>query len=101
VIEVLNEAVWQAVEEHALTPAAIEQVIHLSERDDVTEMQSKSAREQKDLTNRIACLVARLRRAPTPPRLLPSSASSKHVRRLSSAKSPRAYLRRHGSERSS
>ena len=43
----LNEAVLQAVEEHALTPEAIEQVIHLSERDDVAELQDKlSARAE-------------------------------------------------------
>ena len=33
-VEVMNEAVVQAIEEHALTPDAIEQVIRLSERDD-------------------------------------------------------------------
>ena len=54
----LNEAVLQAVEEHALTPEAIEQVIHLSERDDVTELQDKLTREQKDIAKRIARLVA-------------------------------------------
>jgi hypothetical protein len=31
----MNEAVLQAVEEHALTPEAIEQVILLTQRDDV------------------------------------------------------------------
>lgn len=54
----MNEAVLQAVEEHALTPAAIEQVIRLSERDDVTELQNKLTREQKDVAKRIARLVA-------------------------------------------
>ena len=54
----VNEAVLQAVEEHALTPEAIEQVIHLSERDDVTELQDKLARERKDIEKRIARLVA-------------------------------------------
>jgi hypothetical protein len=57
-VEDLNEAVLQAVEEHALTPEAIEQVIHLSERDDVTELQAKLAREQKDIAKRIARFVA-------------------------------------------
>ena len=33
----MNEAVLSAVEEHALTPAAIEQVIQLTERDDAQE----------------------------------------------------------------
>ena len=41
-VEDMNEAVLQAVEEHALTPEAIEQVIHLSERDDVTELQGEA-----------------------------------------------------------
>ena len=54
----LNEAILQAVEEHALTPEAIEQVIRLSERDDVTDQQQKLARERKDIDKRIARLVA-------------------------------------------
>lgn len=53
----MNESVLQAVEAHALTPEAIEQVIHLSERDDVTELQDKLTREQKDVAKRIARLV--------------------------------------------
>ncbi len=53
----VNEAVLQAVEEHALTPEAIEQVIGLSERDDVAERQHALARERKDLDKRIARLV--------------------------------------------
>jgi len=57
-VEDMNEAVLQAIEEHALTPEAIEQVIHLSERDDVTDLQAKLAREQKDIAKRIARLVA-------------------------------------------
>lgn len=54
----MNEAVLQAVEQHALTPEAIEQVIHLSERDDIAEQQSKLERERKDIEKRIARLVA-------------------------------------------
>jgi len=54
----MNEWVLQAVERHALTPEAIEQVIHLSERDDVTELQGKLEGEQKDVATRIARLVA-------------------------------------------
>jgi hypothetical protein len=53
----VNEAVLQAVETHALTPEAIEQVIHLSERDDVTDLQDKLERERKDIEKRIARLV--------------------------------------------
>jgi hypothetical protein len=54
----VNEAVLQAVEEHALTPEAIEQVINLSERDDVADRQHALARERKDVEKRIARLVA-------------------------------------------
>ena len=36
----MNEAILSAVEEHALTPEAIEQVILLSERADVRDQQS-------------------------------------------------------------
>ena len=53
----MNEAVLEAIEEHALTPAAIEQVICLSERDDVTEIQANLAREQRDIAKRVARLV--------------------------------------------
>ena len=53
----MNEWVLQAVERHALTPEAIEQVIHLSERDDVTELQDKLEREKQDIAKRIARLV--------------------------------------------
>jgi hypothetical protein len=54
----VNEAVLQAVEEHALTPEAVEQVIHLSERDDVTDRHDQLQRERKDVEKRIARLVA-------------------------------------------
>ena len=54
----LNEAVLPDVEEHALTPEAIEQVIHLSERDDVRETQEKLTRERKDVEKRISRLIA-------------------------------------------
>jgi DNA invertase Pin-like site-specific DNA recombinase len=53
----LNHAVLRAIEEHALTPEAIEQVIHLSERDDVRDLQDKLARESKDIERRIERLV--------------------------------------------
>ena len=52
----LNEAVLQAVEEHALTPEAIEQVVQLTEREDVADHQGKLARERKDTDKRIARL---------------------------------------------
>ena len=63
-VEEMNEAVLQAVEEHALTPEAIEQVIHLSERDDATELQNKLERERKDIDKRTARLVAAVETAP-------------------------------------
>jgi site-specific DNA recombinase len=54
----MNEAVLQAVEEHALTPEAIELVIQLTERDDAQEHQAALARERKDVEKRIARFVA-------------------------------------------
>ena len=53
----LNEAVLQAIEEHALTPEAIEQVIALTERDDLQEQEAMLRRERQDLTNRLARLL--------------------------------------------
>jgi hypothetical protein len=54
----MNEAVLQAIEEHALTPEAVEQVIQLTERDDVQEQQVALARERKDVENRLVRLRA-------------------------------------------
>ena len=54
----MNEAILQAVEEHALTPEAIDQVINLSEREDVADQQRALDRERKDVERRIARLVA-------------------------------------------
>jgi site-specific DNA recombinase len=54
----LNEAVLQAVERHALTPDAVEQVILLTERDDVADQQLMLARERQDIEKRITRLVA-------------------------------------------
>lgn len=54
----LNEAVLQAIEAHALTPEAIEQVIHLSERSDTAEHQARLARERKDVEKKVGRLVA-------------------------------------------
>jgi site-specific DNA recombinase len=53
----MNEAVLQAIEEHALTPEAIESVIVLTERDDVAEQQRALAREWKDIDKKIKRLV--------------------------------------------
>ena len=54
----VNEAVLQTVERHALTEEAIEQVIHFSERDDVTDLQTKVQQEQKDVARRLKKLTA-------------------------------------------
>ncbi len=54
----MNEAVLQAIEAHALTPDAIEQVIQLTERDDVRDQQAALARERKDVERRIANITA-------------------------------------------
>ncbi len=54
----VNEAVLQAIEQHALTPEAVEQVILLTERDDAREQQADLQREWKTVEKRIARLVA-------------------------------------------
>ena len=48
-VEDMNEAILQAVEEHALTPEAIEQVINLTERDDVDEQQATLSANRRTL----------------------------------------------------
>jgi hypothetical protein len=54
----MNEAVLRAIEEHVLTPEAIESVIALTERDEVQEHHAALNRERKSLEKRIARLVA-------------------------------------------
>ena len=54
----MNEAVLHAIEEHALTPEAIESVIAMTERDDVRDHQKTLVAEQKDIAKRIGRLVA-------------------------------------------
>jgi hypothetical protein len=54
----MDEAVLQAIEADALKPEAIEQVIRLTERDDIAEEQAMLERERKDLDKRISRLVA-------------------------------------------
>lgn len=56
-VETVNEAVLQAIEEHVFTPEAIEQVIALSERDEVRDEQAVLARERSDIEKRITRLV--------------------------------------------
>ena len=57
-VATLNEAVLDAIEEHALTPEAVEQVVQLTERDDVRDRQDALQRERKDVDRRIARLVS-------------------------------------------
>jgi hypothetical protein len=54
----MNEGVLQAIEEHALTPEAIESVVTLSERDDAQQQQAALAKERQDIGKRIGRLVA-------------------------------------------
>lgn len=49
----MNEAVLQALEAHALTPEAVEQVIALTERDDARDLHLALYRERKDVAKRI------------------------------------------------
>jgi site-specific DNA recombinase len=57
-LEDMNEAVLRAIEEHALTPEAVEQIIRLTERDDAREQQEALSRERRDIEKRIGRLVA-------------------------------------------
>ena len=66
----MNEAVLQAIEEHALTPEAVEQVIRLTERDDVADLNDKLARERKDIDKRIARLTAAIETGEPPASLV-------------------------------
>ena len=54
----MNEAVLSAVEEHVFTPEAIEQVIALTERDELRERRDALHVEHKDVERRIARLTA-------------------------------------------
>ena len=53
----MNEAVLQAIEQHALTPEAVEKVIELTERHDERDQHDALERERKDLEKRIERLV--------------------------------------------
>jgi len=55
----MNETVLQAVEAHALTAEAVEQVIALTERDDLRDRQEGLIRERDDLEKRVGRLVER------------------------------------------
>jgi site-specific DNA recombinase len=55
--EEMDEAVLSAIEEHALTPEAINQVIEATERDDLKETQTRLERELADVEKRSKQLV--------------------------------------------
>jgi site-specific DNA recombinase len=51
-VEDVNEAVLQSIEQHALTPEAIEDVIQLTERDDVRAQQDRLTKEAQEIEKR-------------------------------------------------
>jgi hypothetical protein len=57
-VDVLNEAVLQAIEQHALTPEAVEALIELTERDDRRDQEAALQNERKDVEKRIASYLA-------------------------------------------
>jgi site-specific DNA recombinase len=57
-VDLMNEAVLVAVEEHALTPEAIEHVIQLTERSEVQDVRARFERELKENERRIGRLLA-------------------------------------------
>jgi hypothetical protein len=57
-VEDLNEAILSAVEEHILTPEAIEQFIRFTEKDDLSDAQAKLDKELADVDRRIQKLTA-------------------------------------------
>jgi hypothetical protein len=79
----MNEAVLQAVEAHVFTPDAIEQVVALTERDDVRERQIALQREAKELEKRIARLVAAVETAGDITALTVKLRERRHVGRVS------------------
>ena len=56
--DLLEEAVLEAVEEHALTPEAVERVIRLTERDELAAQRDALAAEAADVDAKVARLVA-------------------------------------------
>jgi site-specific DNA recombinase len=56
----MNEAVLSAIEEHALTPEAIEQVVQLTEREEAQDDGERLDQELKDVEKRIKTLVQAL-----------------------------------------
>lgn len=72
-VDLVNEAVLDAIEEHALTPEAIEQVVALSERDEVRERQQLLEREAADVDKRIKRVVSVIANTDDPPDALVAS----------------------------
>lgn len=56
--ELLEEAVLQAVEEHALTPEAVDQVVLLSEQNDLADRRDALVAEAADVDTKLSRLVA-------------------------------------------
>jgi site-specific DNA recombinase len=56
-VDLVNEAVLQAIEEHALTPEAIDAVIHVTETADARRQQDAASDELRDVEKRIARLL--------------------------------------------
>jgi site-specific DNA recombinase len=52
-VDDMNETVLQSVEEHALTPEAVEQVLLAAERDDEQDARKALDRERKDISRRL------------------------------------------------
>lgn len=69
-VDTMNESVLSAIEEHALTPEAIEQVILTAERDDVHDRQTALERERKDVEKNISRLVNAIERGNSPDSIL-------------------------------
>ena len=59
-VAVINEAILQAIEEHCLTPEAIEAVIRLSEQDETKDRQAELAEELKDVKKRSSQFVKKI-----------------------------------------
>lgn len=66
----MNEAVLRAIEEHALTPEAVEHVVRLTERDDLQERQLTLNRDGKDIDTRIGRLVVAIEQGGHAPSLV-------------------------------
>lgn len=80
-VEPVNEAVLQAIEQHALTPEAVEHVVALSERDEVRERENLLEREAADVDKRIKRLVTVIATSEDAPDALVASLRELEARR--------------------